>query len=107
METPTLIHDPIIHRLGRKAVKRDSRTLVGARYMKSLPPPPAAVDWTAGAGQLGMMANDRLGDCTCAGLAHLIQVWTGNAKPPAVVWSDDQVIAAYEQHRGRGKTEAA
>jgi len=84
-------------KLGKRQTRIDPRTLVGAKYLRALPPPPAAVDWSAAAGQLGMMGNDRLGDCTCAGLAHMIQVWTGNANPPAKVWTDDQVVAAYSQ----------
>jgi len=92
-----MIHDPLTHLLGKRIARHDPRTLVGAKYMRALPPPPAAVDWSPAAGQLGMMANDRLGNCTCAGLGHMIQVWTGNAKPPAEVWTDAQVIAAYSQ----------
>jgi len=44
-----------------------------------LAPPPASVDYTKGMPQdLGMMLNDKLGDCTCAAFYHAIQVWTFN-----------------------------
>ncbi len=45
----------------------------------TLPPPPAAVDYTKGMPtDLGMMLNDSLGDCTCAAYYHARQVWTFN-----------------------------
>jgi len=77
-------------KLGRKAVKTDSRTLALGRYLTpSLPAPPIAQDWTKGITQWGMMLNgpdpknppsapDGLSDCTIAGCGHAIQVWTAN-----------------------------
>jgi hypothetical protein len=66
-------------KLGRKAVKTDSRTLKLGNYLTAaLPPPPSTVDWTKGTTNWGMMLNDSLGDCTIAGGAHAIQVWTLN-----------------------------
>jgi hypothetical protein len=36
-------------KLGRKAIKTDSRTLAFAKYLTpALPPPPPAADWTKG-----------------------------------------------------------
>jgi hypothetical protein len=47
---------------------------------KSLPPPPAQVDYTKGMpNNLGMMLNNTLGDCTCAAVYHAFQVWTFNS----------------------------
>ena len=86
-------------RLGRKAIKTDSRTLRLARYMTALPAPPKARDWSKGVTSWGMMKNDELGDCTIAGAAHAIQVWTANTASE-VTLSDDQVLAAYEQWNG-------
>src|SRR5215471_10150806 len=66
-------------KLGRKAVKTDTRTLMLGNYLAStLPPPPAAYDQTKGVTGWGMMMNDTLGDCTIAGLGHAVQVWTVN-----------------------------
>ncbi len=70
-------------KLGRKAIKTDTRTLALGRYLTpSLPPPPAAQDWTKGITAWGMMLNgpepsepqfpDGLGDCTIAGCGHAI-----------------------------------
>jgi hypothetical protein len=81
-------------KLGKKPARHDPRTLRLAKYLRALPPPPLSIDWTLKAGPFGMMANDRLGDCTIAGAAHMVQVWTGNASSPLVI-PDDQVIAAY------------
>jgi hypothetical protein len=66
-------------RLGRKAIKTDTRTLAIGDYLTpALPPPPPAVDWTKGITDWGMMLNDKLGDCTIAGAAHALQVWSVN-----------------------------
>ena len=85
-----------IYKLGRKAVKRDSRTLCLATYLTPiLPPPPPAVDWTGGVlSGWGMMLNDDLGDCTIAGAAHAVQVWTKNASAEETI-SDPQVLSIY------------
>jgi hypothetical protein len=47
---------------------------------KSVQPPPTEVDYTKGMpANLGMMLNDRLGDCTCAAVYHALQVWSFDA----------------------------
>lgn len=70
---------PGTRKLGRKAIKTDSRTLKLARYLTpGLPPPPRSVDWTKGIATWGVMLNDTLGDCTIASCAHAVQVWTAN-----------------------------
>jgi hypothetical protein len=77
-------------KLGRKAIKTDSRTLMLGDYLTpSLPPPPPTADWTKGITVWGMMLNgpdpaepkypDGLRDCTIAGCGHAVQVWTANA----------------------------
>ena len=69
-------------KLGRKAIKTDSRTLALGDYLTpALPPPPPAKDWTAGITGWGMMLNDNLSDCTIAGAGHAVQVWTANTGP--------------------------
>ncbi len=66
-------------KLGRKAIKTDSRTLALADYLTpSLPAPPPTADWTKGITSWGMMLNDTLGDCTIAGAGHAVQVWSAN-----------------------------
>lgn len=66
-------------RLGRRAIRRDARTLrLAAYFTPQLPAPPPRADWTRGLAQWGMMLNDQLGDCTIAGCAHAVQVWSAN-----------------------------
>lgn len=44
----------------------------GAYLAATLPAPPASADWLSPVpvGDWGMLANDRYGDCTCAGVGH-------------------------------------
>lgn len=85
-------------KLGKKPAVHDPRTLKLAKYLNypQLPTPPARVDWTSRLGPLGMMANDRLGDCTCAAMGHMVQVWTAEANEAPVVISDEDIVKAYE-----------
>jgi hypothetical protein len=87
-------------KLGRKAIKTDTRTLALGDYLTpSLPPPPPAADWTKGITSWGMMLNDKLGDCTIAGAAHAVQVWTANTGTEVTV-PDSEILAAYESWDG-------
>jgi len=75
-------------KLGKKPRRYDRRTLRLARYLTpALPPPPPAVTNSENVTSWGMMLNgpnnygqgipsEGLGDCTIAGVAHAIQVWT-------------------------------
>jgi hypothetical protein len=88
--------DDSARKLGKKPARHDPRTLQMANYL-GLPPVPPARDWTTKAASAwGMMLNDRIGDCTCAALGHLIQAWTANAGPKEVTLPDKAIIAAYE-----------
>jgi hypothetical protein len=87
-------------KLGRKAIKTDSRTLAFAKYLTpALPAPPPAVDWTRGITSWGMMLNDTLGVCTIAGVGHAIQVWSANAGREVTV-PDSTILSAYETWDG-------
>ena len=86
-------------KLGRRAIRHDPRTLQLARYMKALPPPPPAVDWTKGITAFGMMLNDALGDCTIAGCGHAVQIWTANLGAEITV-PDPTVEQFYEEWDG-------
>jgi hypothetical protein len=86
--------------LGRKALRKDIRTLRLSKYLaRVLPTPPEKVDWSVGIKQWGMMLNDRLGDCTIAALGHAIQTWTANTTGEATV-PDLDIETAYEQWCG-------
>jgi hypothetical protein len=99
-------------KLGRKAVKTDSRTLKLAPYMKTLAPPPSLVDWLRGVKSWGMMLNgpdsnapagvpsDGLGDCTIAAVGHAVQVWSGTAGDREITVADSVILQYYEQWDG-------
>ncbi len=85
-------------KLGRKAIKTDTRTLLMANYITpTLPPAPPSKDWMQGQTSWGMMLNDSLGDCTIAGVGHAVQVWALNtaAQPTTVEPIPDQTILSY------------
>jgi hypothetical protein len=87
-------HDPALLRLGRCAPRRDPRTLKLARYIPKLPGHPPAKNWGISVPAWGMMANDVLGDCTCASAGHIIMLHTAARGAPVKV-ADEDVIAAY------------
>jgi hypothetical protein len=87
-------------KLGRRAIRRDGRTLrLGAYLRPQLPAPPPRVDWTRGLAQWGMMLNDQLGDCTIAGCAHAVQLWSANTGAE-VTLTDATVEQYYERWDG-------
>ncbi|MGA2634103.1 MAG: hypothetical protein ABSF16_07710 [Terracidiphilus sp.] len=87
-------------KLGRKAIKIDSRTLAFGDYLRpGLPSPPPAADWTKGITAWGMMLNDTLSDCSIAAAAHAVQVWTANTGSMVTV-PDATVESYYEQWAG-------
>lgn len=68
---------------------------------KALSPPPSSCDYTVGLpADLGEFANNTLGDCTCAGMYHALQVWTANANPPIDTEPDSNAILLYSDACG-------
>lgn len=61
----------------------------------TLPPTPAVVDYASKVRSWPVYMNDKLGDCTCAGIAHSVQAWTAYAKG-LVTLPDSAVLALYE-----------
>lgn len=47
-----------------------------------------------------MYANDRAGDCTFAGLGHLIGAWTFYGKGKEALFTDDQILKTYSSLTG-------
>ena len=101
---PTATHQGRTVRLGRRHVSPPvvgPRRLLARQHLESLPPPAPTRDWIAAAtaqapgGDLGMMLNDQLGDCTCAALGHAVQIWTANTGA-MVTPSDSAILKAYE-----------
>jgi len=85
-------------RLGKLPVRVDVRTLSLAGYVDTavLPRPPAALDLAAPVPDWPMYANDRIGDCTCAAAAHMIEAWTAAAHRRAVEVSERSVLRAFD-----------
>lgn len=66
-----------------------------------LPPLPVAVNNAARLPpNVGMFANDRVGCCTCAGMGHLIQLWSQDAEGAERSVTDAQVLQAYREVAG-------
>lgn len=88
-------------KLGKNPPAHDSRTLRLADYLS---PElhfvaPVSVNWANKLTQIGMMANDSIGDCTCAAAAHLVQIWSSNNGSELTI-PDADVIKAYEDVGG-------
>ena len=84
--------------LGKLPVRTDVRTLSLARYIDGtrLPSPPDAFDETSGVGSWPMYANDRIGDCTTAAAAHMIETWTAAGRGQAVELPERAVLEAFD-----------
>lgn len=89
-------------RLGRKAVKRDSRTLQLRDYIApaALPTPPKSYSYLGTGVQWGDMCNSKLGCCTIAGVGHASQVWTLNASGVMVAVPDQAILDKYSAWDG-------
>ncbi|MDX6450130.1 MAG: hypothetical protein QOH16_179 [Gaiellaceae bacterium] len=83
--------------LGKLPVRTDVRTLSLARYVDSsqLPAPPDAFDDTTAVDSWPMYANDRIGDCTTAAAAHMIEAWTAAGRGHAIALSESSVLDAF------------
>ena len=91
---------PALYRLGKKRPVFDRRTLRLSSYLKALPAAPSALDLAPFVkAPWGMMANDRLGDCTCAAAGHLDMIWSAQAGAP-VTFTDDQIVEFYNRVNG-------
>lgn len=101
MPLPEIGEDSVSRmRLGRKAIKTDSRTVKLANYLTpALPPAPPSCDWTKGITDFGVMLNDRLGCCTIAGCGHAIQIWSANTGKE-VTLLDSTILQYYEYWDG-------
>lgn len=88
--------DHSLMKLGKHKPRHDSRVPRLSRYLKVMPPPPASTSYAGKLTTLGMMANDNLGDCTCAAVGHAVQTWTSQASTEQTI-SDADIIALYER----------
>ncbi|TMC54264.1 MAG: hypothetical protein E6J20_04110 [Chloroflexi bacterium] len=58
------------------------------------------MDITPGIATWPMFANDQLGDCTCAAVGHMVEVWTDQAAGQPTMLTDAQVITLYNLVNG-------
>lgn len=83
-------------KLGKRRARHDPRVPMLSKYTTRLPAPPAQEDYGSKLSHLGMMLNDKLGDCTCAAVGHVIQEWTTYAQKKPLVLPDDTIEQLYE-----------
>ena len=87
-------------KLGRLPRRFDPRVPQMTDLMAVAPPAPpiperAGYQWDLPE-DLGMMLNDTLGDCTCAGFYHGLQIFSGLAQRSVYTAPDSDVLALYE-----------
>lgn len=83
-------------KFGRLPHRHDPRTIQLMDYVKpGAPPiPPATKYWEDRLGYWGMLANDRVGDCTVAAAGHQVMLWTTYSGFEFIP-SDGQILADY------------
>jgi hypothetical protein len=84
--------------LGKLPVRTDVRTLSLGRYIDGvrLPDPPDSFDETSGVASWPMYGNDRIGDCTIAAAAHMIEAWTAAGRGTGVELPESAVLEAFD-----------
>ena len=85
-------------KLGRnRPVARCPRFALKNYLTRSMPAPPAAIDYTkdATAALSQVYNNDTLGDCVIAGMAHVVGVLTGNSGVKPFLYSNAEIIGLY------------
>ncbi len=88
-------------KLGRKPpVRTRPRLRLSPHIDTQVPPNPAMVDWLAAVRDWPMYLNDQLGDCTIAGVGHIIEALSTYGQGQTVEITDQQVLAAYEAVSG-------
>jgi hypothetical protein len=86
-------------KLGKLPYRRDRRSLRLAKYLITPPPCPNFYDWLGKVSKFGPMGNLDVGDCTCAGAGHLIQMWTANQGRENIL-PDADILAIYSKLSG-------
>ena len=89
-------------KLGKHPPRHDPRNLLMAKYLAApevLPAAPPSVTWSAKVSEWPMYSNDKVGDCTCAGIGHMIEAWSANAGALSLP-SDSSVLQMYENVTG-------
>lgn len=91
-----------MYRTGYNPSPPDARDRRAAEVYAALgvSPPPPRTEWGKRLpAQLGMMANDRHGCCTCSTFGHMKQTWSAQHGPMVTI-SDAAILAAYNLVNG-------
>jgi hypothetical protein len=85
-------------KLGKLPPRHNMRVPMLANYTAALPQAPDVCNWAKGQEEtdFGTMMNTALGDCTCAGMGHAIQIWTLAATGKMATVSDQAILTRYE-----------
>lgn len=67
-----------------------------ARYVSWPNPPAGPVDVSQAITTWPMFANDRLGDCTCAAVGHMVEIFTKEVTGQPKILTDQDIIALYQ-----------
>jgi hypothetical protein len=86
------------YKLGKLPARKDFRNLQFAKYYTAPEFPPQRV-WSDKVTNLGMMYNDRAGDCTFATSGHAVQVWTANNGNQIII-PDEDILKGYSDVSG-------
>lgn len=81
-------------KLGRKPNDPSKPRIRLAAHLRDSAPPPF-VNWE-GVPQWGMLLNDQVGDCTCAGDGHIAEILSFYGQGTEAAVTDAEVLAAYE-----------
>ncbi len=89
-------------KLGRIRPTPGKRLMMSNFVAADLPVPPRVEHWSYGdyVDMMNIYGNDRLGDCTAAGAAHIIAAWRANAGDGAPAPTLEQAIAFYSATTG-------
>lgn len=89
-------------KLGRQPFIEDHRDLKLSTYLDTtvLPPPPASFGHQGLITNWGMLGNDSVGDCTCAGADHGIMLWTAEGSGSPAPFTTANTIADYSAITG-------
>ena len=91
-------------RLGKLAPKHNDKILKFHDFLAPAPlgPHPVSISWQAATNipNWPMYANDKYGDCTCAGMGHMIECWTAWTQSKPILFTDTQVLAEYTRVTG-------
>lgn len=85
---------------GRRPPTPSQPRLRLARYLAATPSAPLTVDYLSDVATWPVYLNDRIGDCTCAGAAHIIEAESTYGRGSTDLVTDRDVLTAYEAVSG-------